>query len=207
MTAQTFNLKGEKLKETTLPEELFGLKVKPIVLAQAVRVYLSNIRAGSAKTKTRAEVAKTTAKMFKQKGTGKARHGSWAAPIFVGGGIAHGPDGLQNYKLKFPEAMRKLAMKGALSVKAADKKVCIVAGAEEASGKTKEIAQLVKKAGLDRVLVVTGVKQKQFNRAIKNLDGITQISVGQLNTYTILKYRNLLITKEALGELKKVYVD
>ena len=86
-TAATFNIKGEKIEAVTLPKELFGVEVKPQLLAQAVRVWLSNQRKAFAKTKTRKDVAKTTAKMYKQKGTGRARHGSYAAPIFVGGGV------------------------------------------------------------------------------------------------------------------------
>src|SRR3990167_4064766 len=136
-TAQSYNLKGERQEKLNLPKEQFGVNASPSLLAQAVRIFLSNQRRAAAKTKTRAEVAKTTAKMYKQKGTGRARHGSYAAPIFVGGGVAHGPSGEQNYKMSLPVKMRRLALLGALSAKAEAKQVMVVTGCEKASGKTK----------------------------------------------------------------------
>src|SRR3989339_761921 len=142
ITAATYDIKGQQGEKIKLPEKIFGAKVKPIVMAQAVRVYLSNQRKALAKTKTRADVAKTTAKMYRQKGTGRARHGSYAAPIFVGGGIAHGPSGKQNYKLSLPAKMRRLALLGALSVKAKAKEILIVEGVDKALGKTKQLAWL-----------------------------------------------------------------
>src|SRR3989339_2278990 len=142
ITAATYDIKGQQGEKIKLPEKIFGAKVKPIVMAQAVRVYLSNQRKALAKTKTRADVAKTTAKMFKQKGTGRARHGSYAAPIFVGGGVAHGPSGEQNYKLSLSSKMRKLALLGALSAKASAHEIMVIEGSDKATGKTKQLAWL-----------------------------------------------------------------
>ncbi len=201
IAAKTFNLKGEAVKDTNLPEELFGVKVKPTLLAQAVRVYLSNQRQSPAKTKTRGEVAKTTAKMFKQKGTGRARHGSYAAPIFVGGGISHGPSGEQNYHLNMPQKMKKLAFLGALSAKAAKGEVKVVTGAEASTGKTKEVAWLAGKA-----LVISSSTLSNFNRAARNLKKVQVVNSGLVNTYSVLAFKELIITPEALGELKKQYV-
>jgi large subunit ribosomal protein L4 len=201
IAAKTFNLKGEAVKDTNLPEELFGVKVKPTLLAQAVRVYLSNQRQSPAKTKTRGEVAKTTAKMFKQKGTGRARHGSYAAPIFVGGGISHGPSGEQNYHLNMPQKMKKLAFLGALSAKAAKGEVKVVTGAEASTGKTKEVAWLAGKA-----LVISSSTLTNFNRAARNLKKVQVVNSGLVNTYSVLAFKELIITPEALGELKKQYV-
>ncbi len=201
IAAKTFNLKGEAIKDTNLPEELFGVKVKPTLLAQAVRVYLSNQRQSPAKTKTRGEVAKTTAKMFKQKGTGRARHGSYAAPIFVGGGISHGPSGEQNYHLNMPQKMKKLAFLGALSAKAAKGEVKVVAGAEDATGKTKDMAWLSGKT-----LVISTAKLANFNKATRNLANVQVVYSNLINTYLVLKHKELVVTPEALGELKKQYV-
>src|SRR3989344_4073637 len=97
ISVPAFSITGESLKVVTLPVKVFGVKADPALLAQAVRIYLGNQRKSSAKTKTRAEVEGSTRKIYRQKGTGRARHGSIRAPIFVGGGIAHGPDGSQNY--------------------------------------------------------------------------------------------------------------
>jgi len=200
ITAKTFNLNGTVLRDVSLPEELFGMKVKPSLLAQAVRVHLSNQRQSPAKTKTRAEVAKTTAKMYRQKGTGRARHGSYAAPIFVGGGIAHGPSGEQNYHLNLPPKMKRLALLGALSTKAKQQEIKVVSGTEAATGKTKEVAWLAGKA-----LIITSKTATNFNRAAKNLKDVQVINPTLINTYLILRHRQLVITKEALAELKKYY--
>ncbi|MBI2008334.1 50S ribosomal protein L4 [Candidatus Amesbacteria bacterium] len=172
----------------TLPKGLFEVKVSPALLAQAVRVYLSNQRRAHAKTKTRAEVAKTTAKMYKQKGTGRARHGSYAAPIFVGGGISHGPDGKQNYSLRLPFKMRRLALLGALTEKAKEKKVNIF----EKMGPVTE-----------RTLVVTGMTEDKMRREIRNYENITVVTAGNLNPYVVLVHKQLLITPAALEEMKK----
>ena len=205
ISAPTVNIKGTDAEKTVLPKDVFEKKVKPVILAQAVRVWLSNQRAANAKTKTRTEVSKTTAKMYKQKGTGRARHGSYSAPIFVGGGVAHGPTGTQNYKLRMPEKMKKLAMAGALSVKAAEKKILILAGADKASGKTKEAEKIFKKLDFQgkRVLVVATNKQTSLIRAVKNLERVNVISAPSLNTYFVLGAKQLVITVEAVEELSK----
>lgn len=202
ISAVTYNLKGEKVESTSLPSSIFEIKVKPVLLAQAVRVWLSNQRRAGAKTKTRAEVAKTTAKMFKQKGTGRARHGSYAAPIFVGGGIAHGPSGKQNYKMSLPAKMRRLALLGALSAKAGAKQVWVITGAEKASGKTKQVNWLMG----NKTLVLVTAEQNKFKQAIRNLDQISLTTAGGLSAYTILAAKQLVVTKETLTELKRIYV-
>src|SRR3989344_2289439 len=102
ISAPVYTVKGEAAERLNLPGEVFEVKVAPTLLAQAVRVYLSNQRKGGAKTKTRGMVSLTTAKMYKQKGTGRPRHGSSSAPIFVAGGEAHGPQGGGTGKLKLP---------------------------------------------------------------------------------------------------------
>ena len=201
ISAVTYNLKGEKVESTSLPVSIFEIKVKPVLLAQAVRVWLSNQRRGMAKTKTRSEVAKTTAKPYKQKGTGRARHGSAAAPIFVGGGIAHGPRGEQNYKMSLPAKMRRLALLGALSAKAEAKQVLVITGAENASGKTKQVSWL---AGNKTLLLITK-EQSKFKQAVRNLNQISLTTVGGLSAYSILTAKQLVATKETLAELKKTY--
>lgn len=201
-TAATFNIKGEKIEAVTLPKELFGIEVKPQLLAQAVRVWLSNQRKGNAKTKTRKDVAKTTAKMYKQKGTGRARHGSYAAPIFVGGGVAHGPSGEQNYKLTLPAKMRKLALLGALSVKAAAHEVMVIEGSDKASGKTKQLAWLPK----EKKLVIINKDQTKFKRAVRNIEQTSVRGPESLSAYEILAHKQLILTKEVIANIKKIHV-
>lgn len=199
MTAPTFSIAGKAGEATTLAKEIFGVKVKPQLLAQAIRVWLSNQRKASAKTKTRGEISKTTAKMFRQKGTGRARHGSYAAPIFVGGGIAHGPSGEQNYKMTLPAKMRRLALLGALSVQATAGKIKIITGASKATGKTKQLAWLDENL---KSLAIATKREDKFKQGIRNLDRIEITDPMSLSAYKILVNKQLIITDEALKELK-----
>ncbi len=208
MTTETITLAGEKGEKMTLPPGVFGVKADKRLLATAVRVWRANQRKANAKTKTRGEVAKTTAKMYRQKGTGKARHGSFSAPIFVGGGIAHGPDGWQNYKLKMTTAVKRLALAEALSDKATDKNVVVVTGADKASGKTKQMAALVKKAGWNgKILVVGTAAQTAWVRGWKNVPQTTIRLVEQINTYLVVANKQLVVTAEAIAEMEKKYVN
>ena len=187
--------------EATLPKGLFGEKADKKTIAQAVRVYLSNQRTALAKTKTRGEVNKTTAKMYKQKGTGKARHGAYSAPIFVGGGVAFGPTGEQNYDLKMSDKIRRIALLGALFEKAKAKQVKILS-ADKATGKTSEAAKLVSGK---RTLLIISAKQEKVARAFRNIKNVTITTGANLNTYTVMVSRELIFTEEALKEAAKTY--
>lgn len=207
ITAPTFTIKGIEAEKTNLPEKVFGIEASPKLLTQAVRVYLSNQRRAHAKTKTRGEVIKTTAKMYKQKGTGRARHGSYSAPIFVGGGIAHGPTGTQNYKMSMPAKMAKLALLGSLSDKAKNKAVVVISETAKSSGKTKEAAALMEKV-LEgkKALMITADTKEMFSKGCKNIKNLTVIGLNTLNTYEVIKSKKLVLTTEAVKELTKKYV-
>lgn len=170
-------------------------------MAQAVRVYRGNQRTASAKTKTRAAVEGSTRKIFRQKGTGNARHGSVRAPIFVGGGIAHGPSGAQNYKLNMTSGMKKLAVLGALAAKAKSKAVVVLSGVEKANGKTSQVAKLVEK----KSLVVTSLSLPKFNLACRNIEGVEIAYTHNLNPYQILTHKKLFIAEPAVKELTTRY--
>lgn len=204
--APTYNLSGEKLAPTPLPDKVFGVAVNPRLLAQAVRVYLANQRRGAASTKTRAQVAKTSAKMYRQKGTGRARHGAASAPIFVGGGVAHGPTGEQNWRLRLPAKMRRLALKMALSTKAAAGKIVIVVGTPAASGQTRQVAGLLAQLNLPKTaLLLTTPDQGKIKRGAANLPSVTIAQTSHIHPWAVLSCRQLLLTKEALTNLTKQY--
>jgi large subunit ribosomal protein L4 len=169
-------------------------------------VYLGNQRQASAKTKTRGEVAKTTAKMYRQKGTGRARHGSYSAPIFVGGGIAHGPDGRQNYKHRLSTSQSRQALFVALSGKV--KSDLVVITGTKSLGKTKEAEKMVEKIAKEgeKLLVVVAIGQATLARAIRNLKNVSVSFSNQLNTYTILRHKKMAVTAEALEELTKTFI-
>lgn len=135
---------GAKSGKIDLPKEIFAAKVNPQLMAQAVRVYLVNQRRAGAKVKSRSEVSGSRRKIWRQKGTGRARHGDQYAPIFVGGGVAHGPTGEENYRLKMSKKMKKRALFSALTSKFKAKEILVVKGLEKIEPKTKEMAKIIK---------------------------------------------------------------
>ena len=122
LSLSVYGIDGKEQKTIELPKDVFAATENKSLLAQAVRVYLVNQRQGNVKVKTRSEVIGSTRKIYRQKGTGKARHGAIKAPIFVGGGVAHGPK-QKEYNLKFNKKEKKLALYGALSSKLKEKKI------------------------------------------------------------------------------------
>jgi large subunit ribosomal protein L4 len=199
-------MKGEAGEKVKLPEAIFNIKAAPELLAQSVRVFLNNQRRAIAKTKTRGEVKKTTAKMYKQKGTGRARHGSHSAPIFVGGGIAHGPDGKQNHKGKLNSTQSRLALFAAFSDKVKSD-LAIVTGLKGLA-KTKAASKLINKLVENResLLLILALGQTQFAKAVRNLSQVTVKFSNQLSPYEILKHKKVAITEEALEEITKIFL-
>lgn len=202
LSVPLFSLAGKESGTLALPKEIFGQKVNKDLLAQALRVYTANQKTFTASTKTRGEVEGSTVKIYRQKGTGRARHGAVRAPIFVGGGIVFGPKP-RKVKLSLPQKMKKAALVAALSFKAADKSVVGVSGIEKASGKTKEMVKLIKQMGLKSALVVTDKKLDNVARAGRNIPGVSVLSAGQLNAYEVLRHHSLIISEEVLNGLGK----
>lgn len=163
-------------------------EVSPRLLAQAVRVYQANQRQGTQATKTRSEVSGTNKKMYKQKGTGRARHSDAKAPIFVGGGVAHGPHP-RDFSLKFPKKMKKLALKGALYVKNKEKKIIVVSGLAKLTGKTKELAKFLE---WDNVLMVTGKLLPNVYQAARNIPEVVVKPVTDLSALDVMKANYIL---------------
>jgi large subunit ribosomal protein L4 len=210
VSAPMYDSKGAKDGSMTLPKEVFGTKINKALMSQAVRVYLANQRQGNAKTKTRGEIDLTKAKWFRQKGTGRARHGAQSAPIFVGGGVAHGPK-LRDYSLKMPQKMKKAALFSALSQRAKDGDIKVVSGLLKIEPKTKNMSVLLTKLTEDKKrktsnLLVTSARQAEIEnvyRAGKNIKNLELININLINTYEILKYKNLFLMKEAVELIGK----
>lgn len=202
LSVPVYSLAGRASGTLSLPKEIFGQKVNQKLLAQALRVYMTNQKTLTGSTRTRGEVEGSTAKIYRQKGTGRARHGAIRAPIFVGGGITFGPKP-RKVRLDLPQRMKKAALTSALSSKMADKNIIGLTGIDKASGKTKEIAKLAKNLKLKTTLIVTGEKMDNVVRAARNILGIDVLPANLLNAYEVLKHDILLLTKDAIEKLSE----
>lgn len=206
----TYNYKGTKVNPVSLPGEIFSASINPQLVAQAVRVYLNNQRQARPKTKRRGEIVGSTRKIWAQKGTGRARHGDRYAPIFVGGGVAHGPRGLAPKKLKLSRKMRQKALFSALSNLVKEENLIVLKDADKINLKTKSADQLYKKilgSQIKKVLLVTNDDNKNIKRASKNLAYIDQTGVNSLNVYILLNHQKLIFTQEALVKLENLFIN
>lgn len=182
-----------------LPKELFGGKVNKAILAQYVRVFLANQREGSARTKTRGMVEGSTRKIYRQKGTGRARHGSIRAPIFVGGGIVFGPVA-RDYHLTMSKDMKRKALLSAFAARVAD--TVVVDGIEDAE-KTKAVAGALKSSvGMGNVLFIVPKAAEKLVRASRNIKGVDVVRATDVNPYEVLTHKTIVFTKSALEESK-----
>lgn len=207
LKVSVYDLKGIKKEEVFLPEEVFGVQINRPLLAQAVRVYLANKRQGSASSKTRGEVRGSTRKIYRQKGTGRARHGGVRAPLFVHGGVAHGPKS-KDYSLEMPQKMRRAALFSSLSLKAKDDLIRVVTGFKDLDGKTKNAASFFKALSLDlkkekALLVLPKNDKSKIKLAVRNLAGLETLGEDSLNAYSVLAKKYLILLKEAIPFEKK----
>jgi len=184
-------------------DAVFAAVINPELIAQAVRVYMSNQRQGSSKVKTRAEVARTKKKWFKQKGTGNARHGARTPNIFVGGGVAHGPNGMQNWSLKLSATMKKAALISALSAQV--KNIIVCDDLNQLDGKTSSAQKMLLKMLPDanHILVVLDKVEPMVIRSLQNLEKVDIVSADRLTTYEIAYADGIVMTKNAVKVLEE----
>jgi large subunit ribosomal protein L4 len=197
MKVQAFTAKGIKKEERALPKE-FGQKVELPLLAQALYVYEERSHIGLRKTKTRAEVERTSKKLYKQKGTGGARHGSKRAPIFVGGGVALGPRPIRR-TLKLPSSVKSKARVFAFALKAEEKQLIFVSGLQRL-GKTKEAAELLnilqKKTEAKRFTFVLSEKSREIVRILRNLPNANYLFYKDANALDIYRGGMIVLDDE-----------
>lgn len=197
-----YSLAGKESGNLDLPKSVFGVEVNKALLAQALRVYLNNQKGHYSNTKTRGEVEGSTRKIYRQKGTGRARHGGVRAPIFVGGGIALGPKS-RKVTLDLPKKMKKASLVSALSQKLLDKGIYGISGLEKLTGKTSQLASFIKNIEKKSALIVTDKISELAARAASNLKSVNLISAGDLNALEVIKAQSLIFTKEAVEALEK----
>ena len=204
LKADVFNTLGEKTGKIDLPAEFFASKISPKMLAQSVRVYLSNQRSGTRKVKTRSEVSHSGRKIYRQKGTGRARHGDIKAPIFIGGGVAHGPKP-KKYHLKISKSMIRKSLGGALTHKYQSDAIKFISGLDKFPPKTKKMINfmtalkiLQKKQTPSSLLLITEKLRPEVVLSARNIPFMSITPVQQLNSYQVLSNKILLMEKNAL---------
>lgn len=202
-----YDTTGKVEKTLNLPKEIFSTTGSPNVLAQYVRVYLTNQRAGTASTKTRSEVTGSTRKIYRQKGTGRARHGDIKAPIFVGGGVVGGPKP-HNYVLRINDKQKKKALLLSLTLKTKEKNIIGLSSEFlKMQAKTKIFATFLKTLQFSEktkgLLVLPKMEKNNLVLAARNLPNIEMTDVQSLNPYSILKNRKLFLLEDSLKVLEK----
>lgn len=210
MKSEIYNIEAKKVGDLVLTKSVFDTEYSSSLINQAIRVYLFNQRSSYAKTKTRSEVAGTRKKVWSQKGTGNARHGNRTAPIFKGGGVALGPDGMQNYSLKMNKKMKKQAVCAVLTKFAKEKKILIIDDFSKLEPKTKTGIKLI--TGLksaDSVLskskkigIITDKTIDLVKRSFGNIKSINLLTLNSLNVYDLSKQNYLIFSQQAIEQLK-----
>jgi len=204
MVIPMYNTKGKKVGEVELRPDIFEVPVNVPLMHQALVRQLANARLGTHKTKSRSEVIRTKAKWYRQKGTGRARHGSRNANLFVGGGIAHGPKP-HKYVKKMPRKMRRAALRSALSAKAAEEQIVVVDALEIEAPKTKELTRVLDSVGLDRrVLILLPERNESVERSARNLPQVKTLRASYLNVRDLLGYDQVLVPMGALQVIEGI---
>jgi len=202
MNLELYNNKGKKAKhKVKLDPEVFDVKVNEALLSQAVYVYLQNQRQATAHTKDRSDVRGGGKKPWRQKGTGRARHGSIRSPIFRGGGVTFGPSNERNYKKKLNKKARILAIRNALTLKNFQKEIIVIDDFKPA--KTKELISVLKNLGIDGKIIFVQVEEEGLHRTAKNVQAVDVVRVGEMNAFDILNNKKLVILKSALEKISK----
>lgn len=196
-----YNLSREKVGTVDLDENVFGVEVREHLYYEVVRMQMATKRQGSANTKTRAEVSYSTAKMFKQKGTGRARRGSRKAATLRGGGTVFGPRP-RSYAYKVPKSMRRAALCSALSGRLKESQLIIVDDFELAEIRTKGLLEVLKRFDLTNALLVDDKGNEKLRKSARNLDKFKFVSTEGINVYDVLKYDALIVSKSSVEQIQ-----
>ena len=201
MKIKSLSLSKKPGKEFTLNEKIFGIEPREDIISRVIRWQLAKRRLGNHYVQTRSDVKMTTAKMYKQKGTGKARHGSGSVSQFRGGGMAHGPV-VHSHAHKINKKVKKLGLRSALSSKLKLGKL-IILEISKSDGKTSTFAKNFNKIGINNALIIASNNvDENFIRATNNIKNLDVLSHDGLNVYDIVKKDNLIIMDEALKHIE-----
>ena len=207
MKTSIIDITGKKQGTIELPDEIFAAKIAPEIIPQYLRIYQSHSRQNGATTKHRGDVTGTTAKVWRQKGTGRARHGSRKAPIFVGGGKAHGPIN-PNHHLNFSKRLKRMALFGAFTAKTDS--LLVLENLNKELTKTQEIQQILTQAlgwdGKQKITIVLAQPQLGLIRTAKNLTKVNLTQAKRINAFEILNSDKLVLMQDSVDVLKQVFL-
>lgn len=195
------NIAGEQTSQVELADGVFNVPVKSSVLHEVVTMQLANRRSGTAAVKHRSDIRGSGKKLFRQKGTGRARRGNIKSPLLRGGGVVFGPDN-RNYSYKPPKKVRKLALKMALSSKLQENELLVLDQFELGEVKTKKFADVLKALKLNSALIVTDKPNDQLELSSRNVPDVKVLRSEGLNVYDILKYRMLVLLEPAVKNIE-----
>ena len=198
------DITGKIVGEMELSENTFGQPVNQHVLHEVVKAHLANCRQGTQSALTRAEVSGGGIKPWRQKGTGRARQGSTRSPQWRHGGVVFAPKP-RDYSLHVNKKVKRVAMKSALSGKVLDNELVVFDKIDLAEAKTKEMVKALKAVNVEKALIVLPESDASVERAARNIPGVKTTLVGTLNVYEILKYKNLVLTQDAVKKIEEVY--
>jgi len=207
MKTAVYNLKGEKVEELELNPFLFEVTGKTSLIHQVMTAQMNNARKAIAHTKDRSEVRGGGKKPWKQKGTGRARHGSSRSPLWIGGGVTFGPRNDRNFSEKVNKKMKNLALRVVLSDKAKEGLLVVVDSLKLAEQKTKKAVEVLKNLPLkeQKAVIALSREDDKLVKLVKNLKNVYALGANSLNIVDLLKYKYLVISKEGLKEVEKVY--
>ena len=202
---KVFNMQGAAVGEMTLSDDIFGAEVHVSAMHAVVRAYMNAQRQGTQSAKTRTEVRGGGRKIYRQKGTGNARHHGRRAPQFTHGGVVFAPKP-RSYRIEVPRKVRRLAMKSALSSKVAESDFMVIEDLAISEAKTKNVVNMLKALGAEKkALIVTKDADAMMVRASANIQGVKTTFVGSLNVVDILSSDKVIIAKDAVAKLEEVY--
>jgi large subunit ribosomal protein L4 len=205
MEFEVISMNGTSAGKIDLPDSVFNVKPGKHAIYEAVRSYMANQRLGTAMTKTRSEVNATGKKPWKQKGLGRARAGTAGSPVWVGGGVAHGPRP-RDYYYSLPKGARRFALRSALSIKTKAGAIKIVEALGVSEPKTKVAIEFMKSVGVHKTkcLLVVPSKNENLMKATRNIPGVRTTIAKDVNIYDIMNSDNLVIDKDAVGTIVEV---
>lgn len=199
-----YNMDAKVVGEFELSENIFGAPLNPQVMHQVVKMQLANKRQGTQSALTRAEVRGGGRKPWKQKGTGRARHGSTRSPQWTHGGIVFAPKP-RDYSYTLPKKLKRLALKSALSSKVTDNEIYVLDELKLDAPKTRVIVEMLAKFNAEKTLIVVRESDDIIYKSVRNIEGAQVVPVNNLNVYDILKYHKFIITKDAAQLVEEVY--